>query len=94
MNRRILERYGFNVTKGIDGYNLQQHTPAGEDWNIPLKLLKDIKDYAENFDAGEEFAMWVEAKNNGFEGVPEYEELWADQVWKQNLLNKIANLKG
>lgn len=92
MNTKILERNGFKVTKISDGYELQQYTPEGEDWNIFIKFLKDIKEYAENFDPEEEFTMWIEAKRNGIEGIPGVSALWKDQIWKQNLLNKIANI--
>lgn len=86
--RRILENNGFSITKINGGYELSQYTPAGEDWSITVNHLKDIKDY--EFDAEEEFAMWMEARHNGFSGVPSPHELWEDQLWKQELLDKIA----
>ena len=87
---KILKNNGFEIFKENDGYNLQQYTPAGEDWNIYLNKLKDLKEYAENFDPEEEFIMWVEAKRSGFAGVPEIDELWQDQLWKQKLLSEIV----
>ncbi len=88
--RKILENNGFEITKESDGYNLQQYTPEGEDWNIYLDKMKDITEYAENFDPEEEFEMWIEAKRGGVQGVPGVVALWQDQLWKQNLLNSIA----
>ena len=84
-----LEKLGFNVEKDNQGYNLQQYTPAGEDWNLSFNNLQDIKDYAENYDPEEDFNMWIEARQNKVAGVPEPAELWQDQLWKQNLLKKL-----
>lgn len=86
-----LEKYGFNVHKVKDGYEIQQYTPEGEDWCLYFRNLQEIKEYAENFDEGEEFAIWVEAKQSGVRGVPDYKELWQDQLWKKELLKEIAN---
>lgn len=88
--RSLLEENGFTVKKYADYWNVQQYTPAGEDWNLDFNKLADIKSYAENFDPEEEFTMWIEAKNNGFAGVPNYSELWQDQLWKQEILTNIA----
>lgn len=88
--KNFLENNGFEISIENDGYNLHQYTPAGEDWNIYLNKLKDIKEYAENFDPEEEFEMWIEAKHNGVAGVPGVSELWQDQLWKQETLNKIV----
>lgn len=89
--RKILENNGFKISKDNSGYNLQQYTPEGEDWNIYLDKLKDIQKYAEDFDPEEEFKMWIEAKYNGITGVPGIAELWQDQLWKQEKLNLIAS---
>lgn len=88
---RILVKHGFTVDKESSQYFIHQYTPEGEDWGFYLEHLKDIVDYSENFDPGEEFAMWVEAKMNGFHGVPEHANLWEDQQWKREILNKVAD---
>lgn len=36
--------------------------------------------------------MWFEAKQNGVNGVPGVARLWQDQLWKEELLNKIAGI--
>lgn len=89
--RKLLENNGFTVNKTKDGYELQQYTPAGEDWWIFIQKLKDIKEYAENFDPEEEFKIWFEAGQNGVAGVPGVAELWKDQLWKQETLSLIAD---
>lgn len=91
MMKEILENNGFLVTDEGNGYFIEQYTPAGEDWGFYLDNLADIKKYAENFDENEEFEMWVEAKKNGVAGVPDYSDLWQDQLWKKEILNTVAN---
>lgn len=86
----IFERAGFFVFRNSDYIELSQYTPAGEDWRITLEKPADIIDYAEMFDPDEEFEMWMEAKQNGVAGVPKGSELWKDQLWKKNVLNKVA----
>lgn len=88
---KILEKNGFDVNVYDNYYEINQYTPAGEDWFITLNDLNDIVEYAENFDPEEEFTMWMEARQRGTRGVPGPAELWQDQLWKQKLLNKIAN---
>lgn len=88
---RILNKHGFTVDKEDSQYFIHQYTPEGEDWGFYLEHLKDIVDYSENFDPGEEFAMWVDAKRNGCGGVPEYADLWEDQQWKKAKLEAVAN---
>lgn len=85
--KKILENNGFSITKNNQGFDLQQYTPAGEDWWIMLTKLSDIKDFAENFDEEEEFEFWVKAD---VRGKPSISELWKDQLWKKELLQNIA----
>lgn len=87
-----LENFGFTVEKTKNGYEISQYTPKGEDWCLYFDKLEDIIQYAEDFDEGEEFAMWVDAKRSGFRGVPGYKELWQDQLWKKEILCKVASL--
>ena len=87
---KILEDNGFRVNKENNQYLISQYTPAGEDWGFYLEDLHDLPKYAENFDVDENFEMWVEAKQNGVEGVPSYSVLLKDQQWKQQTLRKVA----
>ena len=89
--KKILEKNGFDVTKSDEQYFIHQYTPEGEDWGFYIDNLVDIIDYAENFDVEDEFEMWVDAKRNGISGVPSISDLWQDQLWKQELLNKVAD---
>lgn len=86
--RRALEKNGFRVEKDDNGWNISQFTPAGEDWNIYVAKLDDFITIAENFDPEEEFEIWFENRHK-VAGVPPISELWKDQVWKQEILNKV-----
>lgn len=87
---QIFEYYDFSINDTGNEFELSQYTPAGEDWYIVLNKLEDIIEYAEDFDPEEEFTMWIEAKQNGAREVPNVPDLWEDQLWKQKLLNKVA----
>lgn len=86
----LLEQEGFAIHKHETCYELKMFTPAGEDWIIGITNLEDFVEYADNFDPEEEFAMWMEARQGGFRGVPSPSVLWKDQLWKQKELKKIA----
>ena len=88
---KVIEKEGFSISETPDGYEVSQYTPAGEDWNLYFDKLEDIVQYAENYDPEEDFAMWVEAKHSGVHGVPSPAELWQDQLWKQETLNRIKD---
>ena len=84
--RRALEKHGFIVKKEDNGWDISQFTPAGEDWHIFLFKLGEFESYVEGFDPEEEFENLFRGRPAGLPSVP---ELWKDQEWKQNLLNKI-----
>ena len=92
--RRALEKNGFMVQKFDNYWYVSQFTPAGEDWGYEVEKLKDIVDIAEGFDPEEEFETWVEVKRGGIAGVPKIPELWEDQLWKQETLNKVLEAIG
>lgn len=85
--KTLLEEKGFTVSQYEGCFEIQQYTPAGEDWLITLEWLSDIKDFADNFDPEEEFEMWVKANVSG---KPRVSELWEDQLWKKELLDSIV----
>ena len=87
--KKVLEDNGFTV-KNDDGncWTIQQYTPAGEDWELSFYDLKDIIEYAENYDPEDDFTMWIEARKRD-KTVPGPAELWQDQLWKQETLNKV-----
>ena len=89
--KKILEDKGFDITKEGESWFIHQYTPAGEDWGIYVHQLKDIVYYAQNFEKEDAFKMWVEAKYySKVGGIPDPDELWQDQQWKENILKEIA----
>lgn len=82
----ILEDNCFSVMKYDNYWIISNDTPHGQDWQLEFYDLKDIVDYAENFDPEEEFKLWYGA-NRGEPCVP---HLWHDCEFKQRLLDKVA----
>ena len=89
--RKILEKHGFNVEGSRGNWNIQQYTPEGEDWFLMFTHLKDVKEYAENYDPADDFDMWWKARKS-VAGVPQSpSDLWKDQLWKQEKLRAVAD---
>lgn len=97
-----IENEGFDVhlEQERDGsyfVELSQSSPAGEDWHINLffngtvgDFVSAVKEYAFNYEAGEDLAMWIEAKNsNSCSGIPSIEALYQDAKWKEDTLNQL-----
>lgn len=84
--KKVLEDNGFIVEKIGSFWNVRQYTPAGEDWQLCFDKLSDIKSYAVNYDPEEDFKLWF---NSGAKGIPDVPTLWKDQLWKQELLEKV-----
>ena len=92
-----------NLTVGVQGDN-----PAGEDWwmefyikypvdetDLLNKVRKELWEYYESFDIEEEVFLKLEAKRNGFRGVPDVVTLVHNEEYKEKALNdfieKLAN---
>lgn len=87
--KKVLDDNGFTYKWCCNCWEVSQYTPAGEDWIISLSKLNDIKTYAEDYDPQDDFNYLWEAKCYGLKGVPDVPELWKDQLWKQEKLNKV-----
>lgn len=97
----IAENCGFNVEEpqqqGDKWYiDLQQYTPAGEDWNISVwfKDKDGIQEAVENlydgFDVDDEAELWIDQR--GKNGVPNsISEIVEDQEWKLEKLGELYN---
>ncbi len=83
----IFENHGFVVKYEEPGYSIQQHTPAGEDWGMCFDTDEDLIEYCKNYDANEDFKIWVE--NIGKNGVPSIDVLYEDAKWKQSIIDNI-----
>lgn len=99
----IAENLGFSVNE--NGYNksykewnieLNQKTPAGEDWwfdfsfKDPNELAEKVGDLYEGFDVDDEVELWIEGR--GQRGVPSsIRTLVEDAEWKEEKLKQLYN---
>lgn len=97
----VAENLGFSVTE--NGYDethkewdieLNQYTPAGEDWwfgfsfKDPNELAEKVGDYYMDFDVDEEAEIWIEGR--GTRGIPSsIQTLVDDAKWKEDQLFKL-----
>lgn len=92
--REICESLEWAVTECDDGtVELEKYSPAGEDFIITVNaedFAREVERYADDFDADDHIAMWIEAKKNGTAGVPSTRELVHDAEDIQEMLNELA----
>lgn len=102
--------FTFNITKMDDSkveIEMYGDNPENEDWfeNLDIEnpetekellyeLYKEVLDCYERFDVEENVYMWLEAKRNGFSGVPGVVELVHNEEYKENALKGFAEKLG
>lgn len=99
---KLLEKLGFELDVEFEDLccytaTISQYTPAGEDWSFTIcfngsqdNLVDKLHEYLENYNPGEEFAMWVEAKyHNSVAGIPDIESLYEDCKWKEQTMSEL-----
>lgn len=78
-----------------DGYvQLGKYSPAGEDFFIIVNvgnLVDEIRDYSDSFDTERHVHDLLDAKDNGFGGVPSLKELVEDADAIQEMLEELAD---
>ena len=76
-----------------EGLEFEKYSPAGEDFIFYVTgpdFVRDIKEYAANFDADEHAEMWIESR--GTRGVPSsIRELIDDADAIQEMLNELSH---
>lgn len=83
--------------KGLVVWELENFSPAGEDLVIsvggmtPEGMIKDIIEYANNFDPDENIEMWIEARHNGVGGIPSIRVLVEDADAIERMLEELAD---
>ena len=95
----VEEEENKELTLYMEGYN-----PEGEDWCIEIKiknpktkgevnenLYKKVYECYEAFDVEEETYLMLEAKRNGFQGVPGIIDLVHNEEYKKNTLKEFVN---
>ena len=91
----VLERNDFEVVDYTDDgrVELQWYTPAGEDFLVcvPVKdFHKELERFSEDFDIDDHVDMWVQARLNGFRGIPKTSALVRDAEEIDLRLQKLA----
>lgn len=101
--KEIIENLGWNISEanfggGDIGWELQQYSPAGEDFIFDIEhnnsnklAIDNIIEFAENFDEDEHIEMWIEARHSGIEGIPSIRELVEDAKDIHKMLLKLSN---
>lgn len=104
LNENIIEILEINgcyigeIQKQDDNYyiDLQQYTPAGEDWYITIwfdgtdeNFVTQVEEYYNNFDVDEETEILIESR--GKNGIPSsIRIILEDQEWKNNKLKELS----
>ena len=87
----ICERLEWTVREDDDGtIELAKFSPAGEDFNICVDFIQNVKEYAAGWDIDEHIEMWIDARRNGVNGVPSTRELVCDAEAIDKMLQELA----
>lgn len=93
--KKICEKCGWKVYVYKEEIELEQYSPAGEDFSFAIDrnadLVEQVEDYAENFDIDEHVEFWVKAKSEGARGVPSISELVEDAKDIEKMLWDLVN---
>ena len=96
--------FQFTLSNDIDSLSIsvQGDNPAGEDWwmefdikypvdetDLINKVRQEVWDYYEAFDIEEEVYLKLEAKRNGFCGVPDVVTLVHNEEYKITALEEL-----
>ena len=89
----VAEELCWNIEDEGDGsLRFSQESPAGEDFSFSVSsddLIRQVQEYADNFDISEHVAMWLEARGR-VSGVPDAVTLVDDAKEIQAMLNALA----
>lgn len=94
------EELGWCVHESDTEWEFIQNSPAGEDFSFDISasdvhnagdMVREIRSYANAFDAEEHAKMWIEAKAQGrASGVPDIKTLVKDADDIKLMLNELA----
>ena len=100
--REIIEEFGWqihecNFAGGKKGYELEKHSPAGEDFIVSVEaeteeeFAENVRIYAAEFDPEEHIEMWAAAKYDGKDStIPSIKELVEDADAIDKMLQELA----
>lgn len=93
------ENLGWTVYRDSEEsqyWEFEKHSPAGEDFifSVSAKTLTELKGelqyYYETFDREDHVYELLEAKRNGFRGVPDLDTLVEDSQAIEDMLEELA----
>lgn len=96
--RDLLEAHDWKIYDGGTSWEIEQYSPAGEDFVFCIqhdksleKAVEQICEYAMNFDQEEHIAMWLEARtvDDNRMNVPSPSELVEDAKEIQGMLDEL-----
>lgn len=91
--KNVAEELYWNIEDEGDGsLRFSQESPAGEDFSFSVSsdnLIRQVQEYAADFDVSEHVAMWLEARGN-VSGVPDAVTLVDDAREIQAMLDALA----
>lgn len=95
----VAENLGWHVyrdTEDSQYWDFEKYSPAGEDFcfSITAETLTELKgelqSYYEDFDREDHVFELLEAKRNGFRGVPDLDTLVEDSHAIEDMLEELA----
>lgn len=92
----VLEKHDWAVSGYTDDgrVELEKYSPAGEDFIICVEVKNfpaAVLEYWEDFDADDHVEELIEAKRNGFRGVPRASVLVKDAEAIDDMLKELAD---
>lgn len=92
----VLEKLDWTVSSYTDDgrVELEKYSPAGEDFIICVEVKNfpaAILEYWEDFDADDHVEELIEAKRNGFQGVPRASVLVKDAEAIDDMLKELSD---
>lgn len=91
------ENLGWSVHGSGNEFEFSKGSPAGEDFSFVATgktledVIRDVRDYADSFDTEEHVWSLLNAKRNGFSGVPALKKLVEDADEIQEMLEDLAS---
>ena len=93
--QNICESNGWVISRYDDErVEISKYSPAGEDFSFVVykdDFIKNVTEYAEDFDIDEHIEMWIEARKHGARGVPSTRELVTDAEDISLMLQELAS---
>lgn len=86
------EELGWKVNTEEKSWEFEKHSPAGEDFIFCVygdDVVKEILEYYEEFDTEDHVMGLMEAKKNGFAGVPNLKEQVKDADAIESMIEEL-----